>query len=92
MLTYDLTLEDKTDFCLRLNSILKSPDAVENYDRNLDRVGELNLMFLTPGIRGTRAKSLLTTRASKNLPTNGGQDRKWVGGKGQRTGTFRKSH
>ena len=28
-------------------------------------------MFLTPGIRGARAKSLLTTRASKNLPTTG---------------------
>lgn len=62
MLSYELSEADKSDFCKRLNGIL----SVENGERE----SALNLMFLTPGIRGTRAKSLLTTRASKNLPTN----------------------
>ena len=63
ILTYELSANDQADFCRRLDLVLKQNGANDSLVQN----NEFSLNFLTPSIRGQRAKSMLaTTRDSKN--------------------------
>ena len=74
VLTYELDEQDKEDFCERLCDLLQhSTSTVESSK------GEFSLNFLTPCIRGQRAKSLLTTRASKNVQSTESNVDDWEG-------------
>ena len=60
VLTYELQSSDQADFCRRLESVLQRVQSLESSD-----FGSIN-NFLTPNIRGERAKSMATgTRPSK---------------------------
>ena len=68
VLAYDLSAEDQADFCRRLNTVLQTKGNCLERDSS-----EFSLNFLTPSIRGQRAKSMLTTtRASKNVASTAG--------------------
>ena len=63
ILTYELSEIDQADFCRRLDLVLKQNGGGTNSLENT----EFSLNFLTPSIRGQRARSMLaTTRDSKN--------------------------
>ena len=82
MLTYDLTVDDQADFCRRLNTVLSSKANALERDSN-----DFSLNFLTPSIRGQRAKSMLTTtRAGASTTGSGGNLDEWSPGEDQGVG------
>ena len=74
VLTYELDEFDKEDFCERLCDLLQQSSSTVETGK-----GEFSLNFLTPSIRGQRAKSLLTTRASKNIQSTESKNDDWEG-------------